>query len=384
MLLLGTLALAAIVAEIGLRIVQYGHGRLSIEAFNQYDPLLGWRITPNADATIVTSDYRTHLKYGPKGLRGKDYPYVKPPGTYRIEVLGDSFVDGFSVPLEDRVSEVLERRLGRGNEVVNLGVSGYATDQELLMLESDGWKYQPDLVVLFFYYNDIWMNGQRLLSGATFKPVFKLDEAGNLVLTGVPVPQPAPTLEERFKLYALFRDAMRASTPLYDAITFHRYQKPPELPMPAGAGGTADQFRVYQTEETPELHRVWAITNALLKRMNGETQQHGGRLLVFYVPSPVELSAEEWKASSIPRNYASDVVLKHLVQICDSEGIALLDPSPRFREARKNGPLSYPHDVHWTKAGHSLAADLLTEYLHGTGAALAQAKLTNGNASAKK
>ena len=361
--LLVSLILVAVLGEAGLRIASYKHGRLSLANFTQYDPLLGWRIAPNVYWRVVTEDYSTTLQFGPKALRGRDIPYAKPAGVSRILVLGDSMVDGFSVPLEDRVSEVLAARLGPGSEVVNLGVSGYSTDQEMLMLESEGWKYRPDLVVLFLYYNDIWMNGQPLLARATFKPVFELDAAGNLVLKGVPVPKPSPALEDRSKLYSLVRDAVKSSPSLYKLLTFGHGWATSALPMPGGAGGTADQFRVYQKEDKPELQRVWGITQALLRRMNRETQEHGGRFLVFYAPSRVELSAEEWNASNIPATYSPDVVVQRLTQICNTEGIALLEPSRRFREARKNGPLSYAHDVHWTPAGHHLAADLLAEYV---------------------
>ena len=364
--LLVSLTIIAILAEVALRIGSYRHGRVNLSAFTRYDPQLGWRIAPNTDTKVFEPDYSTTLQYGPKGLRGKDRPYAKPAGVSRILMLGDSMVDGYSVPLENRVSEVLETRLGPGTEVVNLGVSGYSTDQEMLMLESEGWKYQPDLVVLFLYYNDVWMNGERLLARYTFKPVFQLDDGGNLALTGVPVPNPAPALEDRFKLYALIRDVVKGSPSLYKMATLGHGWASSTLPMPAGAGGTADQFRVYQKEDKPELRRVWAITQALLRRMNRETQEHGGRFLVFYAPSRVELSADEWAQSNIPDTYAPGVVLQHLREICNAEGIALLDPSQRFREARKNGPLSYAHDVHWTPAGHRLAADLLTEYIRDT------------------
>ncbi|HUI78096.1 MAG TPA: SGNH/GDSL hydrolase family protein [Bryobacteraceae bacterium] len=361
--LLVSVALVAILGEIVLRIASYKHGRVSLAAFTQYDPLLGWRIAPNTHTRVFERDYSTTLEYGPKGLRGKDRPYAKPAGVFRILVLGDSMVDGFSVPLEDRVSEVLEARLGPGTDVVNLGVPGYSTDQEMLMLESEGWKYQPDLVVLFFFYNDIWMNGERRIGRATFKPVFKLDEAGNPVLMNVPVPKPVQALEDRSKLYALIRDAVKARPSLYRLTTFGHGWTRSTLPMPSGAGGSADQFRVYQKEDKPELRRVWAITQALLRRMNRETREHGARFLLFYVPSPVELSAEEWSKSNIPASYGPDVVVGRVAQICRSEGIALLEPSQRFREARKNGPLSYAHDIHWTKAGHRLAADLVAEYV---------------------
>jgi lysophospholipase L1-like esterase len=358
--------LVAVFAEVGLRLAHYRHGRLSLRNFTQYDPLLGWRISPNAYWKVETEDYSNTLQYGPKALRGKDVPYAKPAGVSRIEILGDSMVDGFSVSLEDRVSEVLEKRLGAGTEVVNLGVSGYSTDQEMLMLETEGWKYHPDLVVLFLYYNDIWMNGQHLLARATFKPVFNLDPSGNLALKYVPVPKPSPALEDRFAVYKVIRDAVKSSSSLYKVATLGHGWPVSEYPMPAGAGGTADQFRVYQKEDKPELKRVWGITQALLKRMNRETQEHGGKFLLFYAPSRVELSEEEWNSSKIPATYGADVVLQHLRQICNAEGIALLDPTQRFRDARKNGPLSYAHDVHWTPAGHRVAADALVEYVQNT------------------
>jgi hypothetical protein len=367
LLLLFSLIVATVLGEIVLRTFGYRDGRANLNAFAQYDPLLGWRIKPNTHTTIREPDYSTVLDYGPKGLRGKDIPYIKPVGISRAVILGDSMVDGYSVPLEDRVSEVLAARLGPGAQVVNLGVSGYSTDQELLMLESQGLKYQPDLVVLFLYYNDIWMNGERLLARATYKPFFKLEASGSLTLMGVPVPHPSPALEDRFKFYALIRDNIKRRASLYKMATLGHGWASASLPMPSGAGGTADQFRVYQKEDKPELRRVWAITRALLKRMNTETQEHGGHFLVFYAPSRVELSPEEWSQSNIPDTYAADVVLRHLTEICNAEGIPLLDPTERFREARKNGPLSYAHDVHWTKAGHRVAADLLMEYIQKNG-----------------
>lgn len=363
LLLLMSLTVAAVLGEIMLRAVDYRGGRVSLNAFTQYDPLLGWRIAPNTHTKVREVDYSTVLDYGPKGLRGKDHPYEKPPGTFRIVMLGDSFVDGFSVPIEYRVSEVLEKQLGSGADVVNLGVSGYSTDQELLMLESEGWKYRPDLVVLVLYYNDIWMNGQRLLARATFKPVFRLDGAGNPVLEDVPVPHPSPALEDRSKLYALIRDTIKRNYSVYKVVTMGHGWAAATLPMPAGAGGTADQFRVYQKDDKPELQRVWAITRALLRRMNQETQQHGGHLLVFYDPSRVELSPDEWSRSNIPDTYAPDVVIRHLTKVCSDEGIDLLDASSRFRQAGKNEPMSYPHDVHWTRAGHRVAAQLIAEYV---------------------
>jgi hypothetical protein len=136
--------------------------------------------------------------------------------------------------------------------------------------------------------------------------------------------------------------------------------------MPAGAGGTADQFRVYQKTETEKLKSVWTLTQALLRRMKYETEQRGSRFVVFYVPTRVELSPVEWNSEHIPGDYDSSQVASHVARICNEEHIPFIDPSSRFREATKEGPLYYMHDVHWNRAGHHLAAEILAEYVQNS------------------
>ena len=54
----------------------------------------------------------------------------------------------------------------RGVEVLNLGVGGYGTAQQLLTLEEDGLRYRPDLVVLgFFLGNDVQNNSRAIETG---------------------------------------------------------------------------------------------------------------------------------------------------------------------------------------------------------------------------
>lgn len=235
------------------------------------------------------------------------------------------------------------------------------------MLETEGLKYRPDLVVLFLYYNDVWMNGDRLLGGDTFKPRFDLDPNGNLVLRGVPVPKPKPALEDRFKIYALLRDAIKKAPGLYSAAKFGHGTPPVTLPMPAGAGGTADQFRVYQKQDSPELTRVWNITRALLRRMDQETQQHGGKFLVFYAPSRVELSQEEWSQSQIPPTYDPGVVVDKVKQICQSEGHRAPGTVQRFPRGQKTRAsqlrLRRPLDARGTSSGREARGGLRTDGL---------------------
>lgn len=95
------------------------------------------------------------------GMRDREYPPTKPPGTFRILILGDSVTYGWGVSLEDIYTEKLEAMLNDvsgGNplyEVLNLAVSGYNTEQEVALLKARGIALGPDLVVIGLVTNDI-------------------------------------------------------------------------------------------------------------------------------------------------------------------------------------------------------------------------------------
>ena len=92
------------------------------------------------------------------GFRDRDHDVTKPPGVYRILVLGDSIAMGLRTDdTDDIFPSALERSLratGRNVEVLNFGVSGYNTQQEVAMLADRGLAFDPDLVVLQYCLND--------------------------------------------------------------------------------------------------------------------------------------------------------------------------------------------------------------------------------------
>src|SRR5688572_7364636 len=83
------------------------HQRLFIE----YDSMRGWRNIANAKGDYITQEFRVSLRYNSRGIRGAEHAYVKQPGTYRVVIMGDSFVEGYTVQEQERVSEVLQRLL---------------------------------------------------------------------------------------------------------------------------------------------------------------------------------------------------------------------------------------------------------------------------------
>jgi len=158
-----------------------------------YDETLGWKNIPNWSATT----FSRRLTINSRGLRDRECDLAKPEGVVRVLVLGDSFVWGYGVSDEEVFTERLESKLianGAKVEVLNTGVSGWGTDQQLLFLERDGFDYEPDVVVLaFFIYNDPGNNRESVQYGL-HKPLFA---DTNLTLTNVPVPEPGDEAENR-------------------------------------------------------------------------------------------------------------------------------------------------------------------------------------------
>lgn len=149
--------LTLLALEIGLRLYGYNplrdrqSGREYILRASAY-PDLKYELTPGASGSFSDTD----TKINSQGFRGPE-PSGSSSGQ-RVIVLGDSIAFGNFMPLEDTFSSQLQQRLHsdkRDVEVLNFGVGGYDTLQEVALLEIRGLKYHPDLVVVAYCLNDI-------------------------------------------------------------------------------------------------------------------------------------------------------------------------------------------------------------------------------------
>ena len=126
--------------------------------------LRGIALVHVASGDTIVSDYpRYAVRYAfnDMGCRDRDYPLERTPGTWRILALGDSYTQGAGVHAADVFTERLERQLNDARspksptyEVINCGVSGYSTEDELVLYERHLARYNPDLVLLMMVWND--------------------------------------------------------------------------------------------------------------------------------------------------------------------------------------------------------------------------------------
>jgi lysophospholipase L1-like esterase len=104
-----------------------------------------------------------------RGFRDRDHAPDKPPGAFRIAVLGDSIAAGYQVERTEeafpaRLEELLRRRGHREVEVLNFGVTGYNTAQEVETLRVHALDFDPDLVLLAWCHNDRRTPDPRILA----------------------------------------------------------------------------------------------------------------------------------------------------------------------------------------------------------------------------
>ncbi|MGH7338227.1 MAG: SGNH/GDSL hydrolase family protein, partial [Myxococcota bacterium] len=118
-------------------------------------PGLTYELAPNRREQSQGTMIRTNSF----GMRDDEPRAAEGAPVRRIVVLGDSFTFGFGVRGDETYPNVLERLLDAEThdarfEVLNLGVGGYSTRDEALVLEHKGMRWNPELVVVGYVLND--------------------------------------------------------------------------------------------------------------------------------------------------------------------------------------------------------------------------------------
>jgi hypothetical protein len=332
---------------------------------------LGHFHVPNFEGWIKAPEFTTRVEINPRGLRDRRQTYEKPPGTFRIVLLGDSFVEAVQVKRSEGVAErlewVLNQDASRPVEVVNAGVAAYGTTQELLLLDQMGAELDPDLVlVLFFVGNDVTNNNYRLELwdgdlALALKPYLDLRDDGSLRL--IPGPPPAAQAGPAALL--------RSCCALYNVIETGVYNKLdqnyPRETLEAIGGLRTPLTGLYDTQPEGEWERAWRASEALLARLRDRSAQLGAPLVVVAAPDWRALHPAAWRDElqrGNPRSNRLDsgrlrieAPTDRVGVITSRLGVSFVDLLPPLRAAMAEGAsLYFDFDKHWTAAGHAVAA----------------------------
>ena len=347
--LLVTLAIVIAVVEGGLRLVGVGPQ----PTIHRFDPALGWSKEPGASARRKSSEFDVRFEINDLGLRDDALPHEgKPTGTYRVLVLGDSFVLGYTVDRDNLFVDLLERwwkEEGRKVDVLNGGTEGWSTDQEVLWFLRKGRDFSPDLVLLCPYENDLYWNGQTKYLRYP-KPRFQ--PSGQLEQRQLFDPGPRPWWEG----FAVGKIAGALANP---PLTWrHPANEGRRLPM---------EFGAYFREPPDFMKEAYERTRGALSALGKACGDLGIALRVVPIPNKacVDDAARKELERAVgvdPALWSPDLPVDTFLAMCRELSLAAYDPRPALRAAASQGPLYFQKDWHFDPAGNRAFAS----FLHAT------------------
>jgi len=307
-LVLFGLLFGLLLCEIFLRVIGY-----SYPIFYTTDYYRGFALRPGIEGRYQREG-ASYVRINSDGQRDREHAKTKPPDTVRIAVLGDSFAEAMHVPMEQTFWSLLERKLeechaypGKHVEVMNFGVSGYGTAQELMTLRQKVWDYSPDLVLLTFTtYNDVYDNS-RALSKTQDVPYFTYRN-GELVYDASFRDSSAYQWHDSklSKLGRWFDDHLRLVQLVHYAQTVGKLRltewrgrrTAPVAPTQTGtsekrAALTAEEIGMenmtYLEPSDDSWKEAWRVTEGLIKQMSDEVSQRGVRFMVVTLSNAIQV-----------------------------------------------------------------------------------------------
>ncbi len=297
-----------------------------------YSEDYGWLPRPRFRGRVAGSPTSINAD----GYRGTRYARARQPGRDRVLLLGDSITFGYRVADEATFAARLEA--ARPDlDVLNFGVEGYGTAQELLRLQRDGLRYRPDVVVLNMCIEndpvDNW-RAANLYEEQHAQPYFRLEQ-GRLVLHAAQLALPA------WRRVALAIERR--------SLLFGRLVTPRPAPAPAD---TNVRWRMAKAQALRERPAVLALTQRLVLEAARSAVAGGARFLLVLHPNKHALSA-------------GPSMLPDLRDAPELANLECYDPSVDYRALGLSA-----HDVlldgsgHLNPRGHALFAALLARRLN--------------------
>lgn len=259
----------------------------------------------------------------------------------RILFLGDSLIWSgetssgklYTEVVEDRLNQAGRHPTGRRLEVVNAGIPGYTTYQELQFLKLYGLDMQPDLVVLGFVFNDLYY---PYLHKPTARMM--LDRDPSILL-------------HRFDVHTLPGRLFARSYLAHQVIFTGRRVVWKLTGHPYFSFERRDDFYLAWTSHG------WHSVAPLLREMRDVLAQHRSELAILVFPVVEQVD-------NAYRGHDLDYVLypqRRMAAICAALAVACLDLTESLRAA--GGKTLYRDYIHLNGKGNDVVATEIIRFL---------------------
>lgn len=325
------------------------------------DDELGHVLTPGFEGRMHSAEGATEIRISDEGLRDKKH---EDSVAFRILGLGDSFTFGTMVEAEGtflaNIESQLAKRITTKADVVNAGTPGYGTDQEFKLLKRLFDRYNPNVVLVGFYLNDVL---------ETSMPDFTVED-------GYCVPPESIRRKGGKKRRTMKRRiAVMMNTLQTPALLVNRLSAVPAFRKAlSGIVSKArredlERLQLYSKRNSPQTDAAWKLIGDYLREMSAFVTEQGSRIVVVYIPENRQADSDLWKKDMLQFSAMADSYDRlhpneQIARICQREGISFMDMTSEFRKKTDRGEkLYFTLDPHFNEAGHELAAELIYEKL---------------------
>lgn len=375
-----SIAIGLVLAELGLRFLG-----IEYPNFYDYDPHFGHTLRPGTRGYWL-KEGGGYVSINSDGLRDREHATKKPPNTLRIAVLGDSYSEALQVNQEEAFWAIMEKELQsckklqeRHIEVLNFGVTGFGTTQELLMLRHKVWEYSPDIVLLAFYTGNDVADNVLSLKQEKFDPYF-IRKNDDLILDDSATRQ---RWEEKVPNNYFFRPLFQWLIQFRVMQVVHRckgfirewWSNREHLRRQLISGKSSEPGLKSDISGTPTnrvWQEAWKVTEEILVKMRDEVIQKGARFLVVVLTTSVQVHPDVSKRTELARSLGVGDLLypdRRVERFCQSHGIPVLLLAPPFQEYAAlhqvflHGFEKKPGKGHWNQNGHRLAGQAMAKWL---------------------
>jgi len=320
------------------------------------DTTLGWRLTPGWQGTHRHHDYEANYSISPNAFRQPDHSDTE--NRHLWAVLGDSFTFGFGVEDNETFVERLNEQAAstpvdpasETMRFVNLGVPGYSTDQQVLLLERELPRFKVQGVLLCVYLgNDLLDNLRSVpIQVPLSKPRFEMAGQELVLKHPEPLPRRQP-VDAQLEL----RKAVLGEHTLPESLLSRLANRSALLrTLGVDTDRVGDQDLGFRERFAPALD----LFERLIARLQELCTSNGTDLALVllpgrsYVERPASLSAAYQEHL---RREITALQLRPHVQI--------IDLAAELRRLHAENPQSwfFPSDGHLNRAGHRLVATFI-------------------------
>jgi len=330
--------------------------------------LLHHRLRPNFDGVIRGARFTTNSR----GFRDREFAVPKPPGIFRLVVLGDSFTEGSGLDEADTMPRRLEARLrarscGPGVEVVNAGVSSYSPILYYLQLTHVIAPLGPDLVVVNFDMTDVQEDMIRT-------------EIASLDADGLPLAVPANRRREWAQMLPpILPPGLRRVEAHLAGLAIYQRLRRSSLATSLFGGRRLDLARLEQSGligdlrydplaitrdiDNEQIRRAWALTSRYIRGIRDVARNLGARFVLVTYPHAHQVTATasprgRQAAGVRARLFTSERPFKILEALGAQHGFPVINLLSLFRERETDdGPLFKADDIHHTPKGADVFAE---------------------------